>query len=189
MATSITKLASFWIVGQKSPCLLCTPIRYEGKAGVQFGFELSGLNNPNIFFMRPLFLQILGEISLGTNTKERVLKDAEVEMRSCFHASRMVACFASGPLTAFFSYHASKEAQECLKCIRDEPKPEVKSKALEVPVPRFTALVFARNNMRQRLRWELQSRAVLKELRTAGIPFLRFNTYFQLTEARHVRTF
>ena len=178
----LEKSPSFWVIGQKCPFLLATLLRYEDRSSVQLGLQVNSINHSPFFFMSPLLIKVVDQMSIGTDVREPVLHEAIEEVGSQFHGSSAVGVFTSGPVTALFPHENYEQARECFQNERAEPKPEVESKSLEIPFSRFLALVFAKNNMRQRLRWELSTIKVLEMLKGFGLPLLRFRTYFEASE-------
>lgn len=180
---TVQVLPSFWAVGPKCPCLQITPIRYTDTAGAQLALQIDSINRPSIFFMSPLLIKVVDQLSIGTDAREPALHEAMEEVGYLFRGSSAVGSFTSGPLTALFPHERYESARECYRNECSEPKSEVASKSVELPFSRFFGLVFAKNNMvRHRLPWELCTMKVLEALKSYGLPFLRFRTYFEAGE-------
>jgi hypothetical protein len=188
MESRVCKHEPFWAVGPACKCLLITPVRYVGGGKEnQLGLQVDCMHRRPFFFMSPLFIKVLDELSIGTDAREPVLEPALDVVKQHFHASKVAGTFTSGPITALFPYSESDSALKCLHNEKVQPEEEVKSEVLEVH-HKDGPVIFFRNKMELRLEWELKTVKVLSNLVSHfGLPLLRFRTYEEASERCHMQ--
>jgi hypothetical protein len=142
-------LTPVWAVGPECNCIQVTPAQYIGGSFSQWGLQVSSMKHQAFLIISPLIIQVIDEISIGTNVQEQIIERVLEEVRNYFHDSKPEGVFHTGPITGLFSQARFDLAWECFR------SPEMKNPE-----------------------WERETQRVISDLvHTYGVPYRHFQTY------------
>lgn len=151
--SKLTVFTPVWAVGPDCDCMSLTPVRYRSGSFTQWGMHVGSMTEQPFVVISLLFIDVVGELSIGTDAREPIVEDVLNEVSGQFKGSKAGGSFHSGPLTALFPHSQFNRAWECHTNNGDPKDPQ----------------------------WEKPRRAVVTDLVVKfGLPLLRFKSYAEV---------